>query len=66
MHGKGTYVCKDDSRYEGEYFENRKEGHGKFYFTSGNIYDGEWKAGKQDGMGVLMDKLQRELKKGRW
>ena len=57
MHGKGTYVCKDGSKYEGNYVENRKEGFGKFTFASGNVYEGEWKDGKQDGIGKLKDKL---------
>ena len=52
--------------YEGDYFENKKEGRGKFTFVSGNVYDGEWKEGKQDGIGVLMDRLQKQMKKGRW
>lgn len=52
-------MCKDGSMYEGDYFENKKEGRGKFTFVSGNVYDGEWKEGKQDGIGVLMDRLQK-------
>jgi len=35
MHGKGIYEWKDGSKYNGNYVDGRKEGHGIFYYVGG-------------------------------
>ena len=67
MHGRGRYLWKDGSLYEGNYENGKKEGFGKFTFArSENLYEGFWKDGKQNGLGVLTTKVGVELKRGLW
>ena len=40
MHGKGKYIMRDGSYYEGQYNYGKKDGLGIFVFTSGKIYEG--------------------------
>ncbi len=35
----------DGRRYEGNYYEDQKTGHGVFNWTDGRMYDGFWKDG---------------------
>ena len=66
--GEGTFTWKDGTKYEGQYFDDKKEGRGKFYWydnplnfilisfrPTGQVYDGEWKNGKQHGKGKFID-----------
>ena len=55
MVGKGVFIWvyytkshnqNDGKRYEGQYFYNKKEGQGTFYWPDGRQYKGEWKNGK--------------------
>ena len=42
-----------DGTYEGEYnAAGQYEGRGTFRYASGNVYEGEYKAGKKDGHGT--------------
>jgi hypothetical protein len=37
--------------YEGEFFNDKREGKGHFIWADGRQYIGDWKAGKQHGVG---------------
>lgn len=66
MHGSGKYVWKDESVYEGDFIQGRKEGQGKFTFPNANYYEGFWMKGKQNGTGVFVSKSNEQVKKGIW
>jgi hypothetical protein len=55
-HGKGVKTWQNGDRYEGEFIEDRKEGHGTYSFGrgpwAGERYDGEWLADRRQGYGV--------------
>ena len=57
--GHGTYkwmrrLLQPDNVYEGERdSEGDPHGKGVMTFASGEVYDGEWKAGNMDGKGVM-------------
>ena len=38
---QGTYKFKSGARYIGEYLENKKHGHGTFYYPDGSKYEGK-------------------------
>ena len=46
MHGKGVYTWKDGRKYEGEYKNDKKDGHGVYCWADGKKYDGNWTDGK--------------------
>jgi hypothetical protein len=46
MHGKGSFAWADGRKYEGEYFNDKKEGKGIFTWNDGRMYDGYWIEGK--------------------
>ena len=35
MHGYGILTWKDGKRYEGDFFNDKREGHGKFTWADG-------------------------------
>ena len=37
---QGTYKFKSGARYIGEYADNKKHGHGAFYYPDGSKYEG--------------------------
>ena len=39
--------------FEGNLIDNKKEGKGKYYYTNGDIYDGEFKNDLKEGNGTL-------------
>lgn len=39
-HGKGVYKFNNGNRYEGEWYNNQKNGTGKYYYSSGELYIG--------------------------
>ena len=49
--GKGVYVIKGNSRYEGEFREGFKHGDGKEHFYEGSVYIGQYEKGKMHGNG---------------
>lgn len=58
-HGKGTYwlsIGKNKYRkfYTGDWFENKKEGKGIFFYKDGGCYDGNWKNSKRHGKGLMI------------
>jgi hypothetical protein len=43
---KCTYIEFDNRDvYEGEYYRDKRHGHGVFKYTNGDVYDGEWVSG---------------------
>lgn len=53
MHGKGTYVFSNGNKYEGEWFEDLKNGYGVLYYLNGERYEGFWENDKAHGKGTL-------------
>lgn len=54
-HGAGTYHFDPSGghgRYEGEYLDDERHGHGTLFFESGDVYDGQWCYNDQHGRGV--------------
>ncbi len=41
-HGKGKYVMKDSSTYDGFWYQNKIEGKGLYIWADGKKYDGEF------------------------
>lgn len=39
----------DNSWYEGDYIDGRKEGKGKYVWPDGSYYEGEWRENKING-----------------
>lgn len=69
-HGKGTYwlcIGKDKYRkfYTGDWYENKKEGKGIFFYKDGGCYDGNWKNSKRHGKG-LMIYSSGDIYEGNW
>lgn len=52
--GIGYEIWGDESTYEGEYDNDKKEGLGTYIFSEQqNIYQGEWNNNKMEGYGIL-------------
>lgn len=57
--GRGSFVAKDKKlRYEGDFVEGKREGHGVLWKDEGKgrlrrVYEGEWQGGKRHGAGTL-------------
>lgn len=43
-----------------------KHGHGIFKWPDGRVYDGQWKSGKQHGIGTYIVSQGGEKKVGEW
>ena len=37
---------EDGNRFEGEFKDDKKHGHGVYTYANGDVYDGEWKDSK--------------------
>ena len=66
MNGKGKFEWPDGRIYDGEYKNDKKEGHGVFTWPDGRQYDGNWKNGRQDGEGKFYNPKNKQWKKGIW
>ena len=53
--GKG--VAEGIDKYEGDFYKGLPDGIGKYTWANGNIYTGEWKAGKRNGEGYFKYKV---------
>ncbi len=49
-HGKGIATGID--RYEGRFVKGYPQGKGKYEWSTGESYEGDWKKGKRDGIGT--------------
>jgi len=54
--GIHTHIFSNGSVYEGEWLNNKIEGHGRMAYTNGYVYEGEWKNHKWNGYGTLKGK----------
>ncbi len=45
----GTAVYRDGSHYSGGFKKDKFEGHGRFEWATGHIYEGTWKDSMMDG-----------------
>ncbi len=43
MNGMGKIKFKNGEQYEGEFFENKKHGKGRYIYEEGVYYEGGWK-----------------------
>lgn len=50
--GWGHQVWPDGGKYEGEWFDNRANGKGKFWHADGDVYEGNWRDDKANGYGL--------------
>lgn len=53
MHGKGTMVWKDGSKYQGDFRRSQMEGMGHKQFSNGDQYTGEWLNDQMNGQGTI-------------
>lgn len=54
----------NDQYYEGDFFNNLKEGNGTYVFNNRKKYIGEWKNDKMHGCGEIVNKSK--TLKGLW
>ena len=54
MDGIGKFSWDDDTKYNGEYRNNVREGNGVYSFGA-NLYDGHWVNGMPHGNGTLLN-----------
>jgi len=56
-HGKIVYPGgrnnRGEEQYEGDWHEDKMQGHGRYQFTSGAVYIGDWAKGKMEGKGTM-------------
>lgn len=45
-------TCTTVHRYEGNWSNDRREGHGSYFYASGAVYRGSWERGRMHGMGL--------------
>eukprot|EP01017_Pseudomicrothorax_dubius_P023353 TRINITY_DN2499_c0_g2_i1.p1 TRINITY_DN2499_c0_g2~~TRINITY_DN2499_c0_g2_i1.p1 ORF type:complete len:442 (-),score=69.86 TRINITY_DN2499_c0_g2_i1:95-1420(-) len=57
---------EDGSRYEGEKVGNLKQGRGKFYYSNGEMYDGDWDKDRREGHGTLWGANGSKRYEGEW
>lgn len=67
LHGKGEYVSKS-FKYEGEWNEGLKQGHGVYVWDNGDRYEGTFAGDRPDGKGAYKfangDAYEGEVKQG--
>lgn len=64
-HGRGHYVAKDGSEYQGTFENGLFHGEGVYFYVNGDIYRGQWRKGKRHGQGSMNYK-NGNLYEGRW
>ena len=52
-HGFGTFVADNGNEYEGDWKNDKREGHGKAKYNTGDVYIGNWKKCKRHGQGTM-------------
>ena len=52
--------------YNGEYVQGKKHGYGVFTSENGARYEGEWRGGRQEGHGKLLNSIGALIKQGKW
>ncbi|CAF1204981.1 unnamed protein product [Didymodactylos carnosus] len=66
IHGKGTFIYPDGSKYEGEWNENVREGYGKYSYPNNDTYEGEWKNHQRSGKGTYTYAATKAQYTGTW
>ena len=66
MHGVGTMIWPDQSRFEGDFLNGKIEGRGTKYFSNGNKYIGQWKDDAMHGSGVWFSLKDQTKRQGQW
>lgn len=46
------YIYKSGTKYEGEIYHSRRNGHGTCYYPNGDKYTGEWRDDEKYGFGA--------------
>lgn len=59
-HGTGTLVDMR-GRYDGEFADGRRDGHGKMNFAMGGRYEGQWRDGRFHGTGTALYPSGRQV-----
>jgi len=49
------YNANGSKLFEGNYVNDKRNGHGIMYYSDGSIYEGEWKDDKKNGIGKITD-----------
>lgn len=65
-HGMGQMNFNDGSSYQGQWMNDKKNGHGIFYFFSGNVYQGYFVNNKKEGYGEFFYAESQDYYKGYW
>lgn len=64
MHGKGFFDWGNGKTYEGEFFEDKKQGQGIFVWPKGIRYEGGWDDNQKHGIGTIY--LNNKKRRGEW
>ena len=54
------------AKYEGEWEDNKRSGHGEMTYGDGKFYTGKWENDKRHGKGTLTDKNGKVIHEGEW
>ena len=61
FHGEGLYKWEDNEYFKGTYFNGVKEGKGEIGYNNGKKCYVNFKKGKPDGKGILIDENKNEI-----
>ena len=65
--GHWTETLAKGSRYEGEYRDGERHGHGIYTSSSGSYrYEGEWRDGRRHGHGIKISYDSGKRSEGEW
>lgn len=57
-HGKITFPgvssSKGQEEYDGDWADDKMDGHGRYQYTSGAVYTGKWNKGMMHGVGKMV------------
>ncbi|CAB3978594.1 Hypothetical predicted protein [Paramuricea clavata] len=59
-------MTRSVSYYEGEWYENQRQGYGTRRYASGNVYEGNWKNNIRHGQGTMNWYTSNEKYTGEW
>ena len=57
-HGRGLLVYSNGNSYLGQWVNNKEEGIGRFYYNRLEYVNINWKNGKMDGIGELINPME--------
>ena len=64
--GKGIYYYNNGSKYEGDWIDNKKCGHGRIDFVDGAWYEGNFRNGVFHGFGTYHYSSNGSTFAGQW